>query len=274
MVMMVMSLVVVVMVLMLLVVMVMMMVLMLLMVMVMMMVLMLLMVMIMIVVMMAGAVGVVALLRPVGLQRLQRRLQRILLLHGLHELRAAELIPGSGDDHGLGILLPDQLHRLLQLFLVHALGPGQDDGAGALHLVVVEFAEVLHVDPDLSGVADRHHAADLHLIGLRALHRLGHVRELAHAGGLDQDPVGMILRHDLLQRFAEVAHQRAADAAGVHLRDLDARLLKEAAVDADLAELVLDQHDLLSGVDLLQQLLDERGLACAQESGENIDFCH
>ena len=41
-----------------------------------------------------------------------------------------------------------------------------------------------------------------------------------------------------LQRGAEIAHQRAADAACVQLVDLDAGLLQEAAVDADLTRCV------------------------------------
>ena len=49
----------------------------------------------------------------------------------------------------------------------------------------------------------------------------------------------------LPQRLAEVAHQGAADAAGVHLGDLDAGVLEKAAVNADLTELIFDQNDLL-----------------------------
>ena len=66
----------------------------------------------------------------------------------------------------------------------------------------------------------------------------------------------MVLLHDLVQGLAEVPHQGAADAAGVHLGDLDAGLLEEAAVNADLAELVFDQHDLLALQGVLQQLFN------------------
>ena len=67
---------------------------------------------------------------------------------------------------------------------------------------------------------------------------------------------------------------RAADAAGVQLIDLDAGLLQEAAVDADLTELVLDQNDLLAGKGLLDEFFDQSGLAGAQEAGKNINFGH
>lgn len=51
-------------------------------------------------------------------------------------------------------------------------------------------------------------------------------------------------------------------------------VLEEAAVDGDLAELVFDQHDLFARVGLGDQFFDERGLAGAEKTGENINFCH
>ena len=50
--------------------------------------------------------------------------------------------------------------------------------------------------------------------------------------------------------------------------------LQKAAVNADLAELVFDQHQLLALIGLLQQLFDERRLARAQKAGNNVNFCH
>ena len=96
----------------------------------------------------------------------------------------------------------------------------------------------------------------------------------AHAGGLDDDAVGVVLLHHLLQGGAEVAHQRAADAAGVQLVDLDAAFLQKAAVNADLAELVLDQHHLLAGKGLFDELFDQGSFTGTKEAGENIDFGH
>ena len=84
----------------------------------------------------------------------------------------------------------------------------------------------------------------------------------------------MKLRQHLLQCVGKVPHEAAADAAGVHLVDLHAGVLEEAAVDGDLAELVFDQHDLFTRVRLGDQLFDQRGLAGAEKTGENINFCH
>ena len=79
---------------------------------------------------------------------------------------------------------------------------------------------------------------------------------------------------DLAQGLVKVTHQRAADAAGGHLADLHAGILQETAVDADLAKLVFNEHQLLALIGLAEHLLDERGLTGAQKARYNVDFCH
>ena len=145
-----------------------------------------------------------------------------------------------------------------------------------LHLVVEELAEVLHIDLGLGGVHHGDKAVEVQIgcLGLDALHGGNDVGQLAHAGGLDDDAVRGVVGQNLLEGRAEVAHQRAADAAGVHLGDLHPGVLQKAAVNADLAKLVFDEHDLLAAEHLVQQLLDESGLAGAQKAGDNVDFCH
>ena len=61
----------------------------------------------------------------------------------------------------------------------------------------------------------------------------------------------MIFLYNFLQRSTEITYQRAANAALVHLCYLYAGVLHEAAVNANLAELILDKHQLLTGVSLL-----------------------
>ena len=195
--------------------------------------------------------------------------------HGGEDDVAGQLIPRSGDDGGVGVVLLQQGDDLVQLVLGHVLGAGEDDGAGGLDLVIEELAEVLHIHLALLGVDNGHGAAQLHGGGLVGVaHGAADVAQLAHAGGLDDDAVGVILLHHVVQRLVEVAHQRAADAAGVHLVDLDAGILQEAAVNADLAELIFDEHQLLTLEGLLQQLLDEGGLARTEETGNNVDSRH
>ena len=198
------------------------------------------------------------------------------LFHRGEDGLAGELIPGGGEDGGVGVLLPQQGHGGLQLLLAQLLGTAEDDGAGGLDLVVVKLAEVLHVDLHLGRVGHGDEAVELH-VGLvlhGVLHGHDHVAELAHAGGLDEDAVGVELVLHLDEGLVEVAHQGATDTARGHLADLHAGLLQEAAVDGDLAELIFDQHQLFALIGLGQQLFDQSGFARAQEAGHDVDFCH
>ena len=200
--------------------------------------------------------------------------QRVAPLHRLEDLLAVKLRPRRGHDRGGRVLLAQQRHGGVELLGADALGAREDDGARVLDLVVEELTEVLHVHPALVRVHDGREAVEHQLVGLHALHGADDVAQLADARGLDEDAVGVELREHLLQRVGKVAHEAAADAAGVHLVDLHAGVLEEAAVDGDLAELVFDQHDLFARVGLGDQLFDERGLAGAKKTGENINFCH
>ena len=171
-------------------------------------------------------------------------------------------------------MLPQHGNGGVQLALGDGIGTGQDDGGGRLDLVVVELAEVLHIHLDLARVGHGHGIAQGDIVVRHPTHGGDDVGQLANAGGLDENAVGVVLGDDLLQRLAEVAHQRAADAAGVHLGDVDAGILQKAAVNADLAELVLDQHQLLPLVAFSDHLFDQGRLARAEKAGENINFCH
>ena len=197
-------------------------------------------------------------------------------LHGGDDLGPGELVPGGGEDGGLGILGAQQIDGGVQLALVHALGTGEEDGGGVLHLVVEELAEVLHVDPGLGGVHHGDEAVELELRGLllHPLHGGDHVGQFSYAGGLDDNPVGGVVLQHLFQGGAEVAYQGAADAAGVHLGDLHPGVLQKAAVNADLAELVLDEHIFLSLEGLAEELLDEGGLSGSQEAGDDVNLGH
>ena len=193
-------------------------------------------------------------------------------LHGGHQLLAGELIPGGGDDGCGGIVLPQLLHSGIQLGLGNGVGSGQDDGGCGFDLVVVELAEVLHIHLHLASIGNGHGIAQGNLVIGHLPDGADDIAELAHAGGLDEDAVGMVGLDDIPQSLAEVTHQRAADAAGVHLGDVDSGILQEAAVNADLTELILNEHQLLTLVGLGNHLLDQRGLAGSEESGINIDF--
>ena len=244
---------------------------------VMMMVMVLVLILVIIVVMVMAAVMVFLLVlfrKALHLHLRQLRRDGRLAFQRLDQLLARQLAPRGGDDGGNGIMLPQHGNGRVQLALGDGIGTGQDDGGGRLDLVVVELAEVLHIHLDLARVGHGDGIAQRDLVIRHLAHSGDDVGQLAHAGRLDQNTVGMVLGNDLLQRLAKIAHQRAADAAGVHLGDVDAGILQKAAVNADLAELVLDQHQLLPLVAFGDHLFDQGRLARAEEAGENINFCH
>ena len=198
----------------------------------------------------------------------------VLALHSSHDLRTGQLIPESGDQGSLGIMLTQQSHSGIQLGLRDGVRPGQDDGLCRFDLIIVKLAEVLHIDLHLACISNCHGAAQNHIVTDDLLHSLHNIGQLAHAGGFNNDPVGMIPLNDLHQCLTEIAHQAAANTAGVHLGNVDAGILQEAAIDADLTEFIFDEHQLLAAVGLLDHLLDKGGLAGTQKAGVNINDSH
>ena len=247
---------------------------------VMMLVLMLMLVMVVMMLMvMAGALGIVALavvMMMVVMGLLVNIHQRILGLNGAQQRGGGQLVPGSGDDACVRVDGAQKLNALFQLFGSGDLGAGKHDALGRGNLVGEELAEIAGVHP--AAVHVRHGGAgfqrDIDLLR-KARDHVAHLGELANAGGLDDHAVGMILVDELDERVVEIARQGAADAAGIELGDLDAGILHERAVDANLAVFVLEEHQLLAFKRAAgEQLLDERGLARAKETGNYIYSGH
>ena len=205
--------------------------------------------------------------------------QVALTIHNGNDLCTGQFVPIGGHNGGGGVLFLDQGNGCGNLLLVCAAGAAQDDAGCVADLVVIELAKVLHIHFDLVHIGHGHKAVQADRQGLaHTLNSAGHITQFANAGRLDQDAVRMISLHDLFQCLAEVAHQGAADTAGVQLVDLNASLTHKAAVNADLAEFVFDQHDLFALERFLDELFDQGRFACTQKAGENINFsylfCH
>ena len=231
---------------------------------------------VMMVLMVAALVIMVVMVMLVGMaHHLVGAQQALGALDHIQHLRAGELIPGRGDDAGVRVVLPQEVDALLDALLGGVLGAAEDDGLGVLDLVDEELAEVLGVHAALADIGNGGAALEGDFVAVHHVHHnAADVGELAHTGGLDDDAVGMIGIDQLVQRAAEVAHQRAADAAGVQLGDLDAGIAHEAAVHANLAVFILQQNHLFIAERAAQQLLDQRGLARAEETGNDIDLRH
>ena len=239
--------------------------------------------MVMLVVMFMFVVVLIMLVVMVVMMMLVVRLVRDLLenlrnevaaaFHGGEQLLAGQVLPRGGDDAGVLIQAAQHGNGLVEALLRALRRAGQQDGTGMRHLILEKLTEVLEVHLGLERVNNGYEAVQLNL-EVRVLYRSDNVRQLADAGRLDQDAVRMVLVHNIVQRLAEVANQRAADAACVHLVYNNAGILEEAAVNADLTELVLDQNNLLTLERIGQQTLDEGRLAGTQKTGNNINFSH
>ena len=228
----------------------------------------------MVVVAAATAFLMVMVVMMVVRQLLQFLLQGLLPFHGFQQLCACEFIPGGNHQGSMIVTLPQQSHGSIQLCLGNISGAGQDDGGCGFDLIIIKLAKILHVDLDLTGISHSYLVANDHIVTGHLLDRRNHIAELAHAGGLDDNAIGVVLLDDLGQRLAEVAHQRAADAAGIHFGDIDAGILQETPVNADLAEFIFDQHQVFTLVGLLDHFLDKGGLTGAEEAGINVNFGH
>ena len=204
----------------------------------------------------------------------QLRSQRRLSLQSRNQLLAGEIHPGSCDDGSFLIVLPKHFNGSVQLCLGDGVGSGQDDGGGGFNLVVVKLTKVLHIDFHLAGIRHSNGIAKRNLLIGNLLYRADHIGQLSHAGWLNNHPIGVILLNHPVQRPAKITHQAAADTAGVHLRNIDARILQEAAVDADFSELVLDQNQLLPLIGFRDHFLDQRCFAGSQKAGINVYLSH
>ena len=199
---------------------------------------------------------------------------RALTLHRRQHILSVKLIPRRGDDDRIGILLAKERYRRRQLFLVHSTRAAEYDGVGILDLIVIKFAKIFHIHAAFAGVGNRNGATQRHRLAKNASHRAHNVRKLADTRRLDQNAVRRKAIKDLGKRFAEITHERAADTTAVHFGDLDARLAQKAAVNADLAKLVLNENYLFARIGFLQQLFDQRGLARPQKARKYINSGH
>ena len=190
----------------------------------------------------------------------------ILALDSRKNSHTVKLIPGGSYDDRLGIMLTDKLYRLLDLMLLGAVGVRKNDCGSVCYLIVIKLTEVLHIHFNLVDIGNGGIAVEHNILGVNALDRLCNIGKLADTRGLDKHAVGMEALKHLGKSLGKITDKRAADTARVHLGYFDACILKETAVDANLAKLVLDKHDPFALISLGDKLLYKRGLARSQKS--------
>ena len=192
-------------------------------------------------------------------------LESVAVLHSSENVLAVKAIPGGSDDYSGLVVLTEKSYALGNLLVLCGLCVREDDCRCMLDLVIIELAKVLHIHLALIYVGNGGKAVEL-CANTCVLHRLDNVGKLADTRWLDNYSVGVVLLKHLNQRLGEIANERAADAAGVHLGNVDACIGKEASVNADFTKLVLDKHEFLTRIRFLNKLLDKGGLTCSEEA--------
>jgi len=167
--------------------------------------------------------------------------------------------------------------QLVRFLLLDEIRLGKEDAVGEADLrsrfiVLVErLLAVLRIDHG-------YHCVEEELVVDLLVHeeRLRHGPRICQSGGLDDHAIELELPLPaLLAEVAEDAHEVAAHGAAqatvVHLDDLLLLVLhQDVVVDAGLAELVLDDGDLLA-VLLGENPVQQRRLARTEEAGEDRD---
>ena len=180
----------------------------------------------------------------------------------------------SCDDIGILIYIADNIQRQLYLFGARLIGSCQQYAVGVKNLVLVKLTEILSVHLAFCAVHNGYAGIYAYIVVLGIIDCRDNVRQLAHAGGLNNDSVGLIGFDRFLERLGEIAHQATADTAGVHLGNLDAALLQKSAVHTYLTELVLDKHQLLALEHIADKSLYKSCFSRTQKAGNYINLCH
>ena len=208
------------------------------------------------------------------LKLLDSSLESILLLHSCENDGTVKLVPRCSNDGGIRVVLSDKLERGMDFIFLCNIGMRKNYARSIGNLVVVELTKVLHIHLTLVDVGNGSKAVELCALGVRGANSLDNVGKLTDTAGLYNNAVGVEFVKHLNERLGKIADQGAADTARVHLGNLNTRVLKETAVDAYLAKLILDKHELFTLVRFLDKLFYKRCFACSEEAGKNIYFRH
>ena len=145
-----------------------------------------------------------------------------LMFQGAADSICVKLLPWRGDNRRLIVLPAQEGNTLFHGFRLHHLRPADDDRRSACNLVFIKFPEIFQVHFCLFPI---HHGNPAFNLDRRILfhrfHRTHDIGEFSDPGGFNQYPVRRILVQNLFQSNAEISHQRTADAARVHLGDLN-----------------------------------------------------
>ena len=204
---------------------------------------------------------------------LKSTFESILFLHCGQYILAVKLVPRSGYDRSVSIMLSDKLNSGKNLLLLSNVRMGKNNRRCIGNLIVVELAKVLHIHLTLIYVCYSGKAIQLSL-RINRLNRFYNVRELSNSAGLNDNSVRIELIKNLDKSLGKITYKGATYAAGIHLRDLDAGILEKSSIYTDLAKFIFDKHKLLTRVCFLDQFFYKCCFTGTKKSGKNIYFSH
>jgi hypothetical protein len=183
-----------------------------------------------------------------------------------YERAYLKLVRRSCDDDRTCILFSYEGKRLGKLRVGGLICVAEKYTACICYLISEKLAEVLHIHFALVDVNYGYRAVKLSALDLSLKNGFSNVRELTYARGLDKDSVGGVLVYHLLECFAEISNERAADAARIHLGYFYSRILEKSAVNTYLTEFIFDKNYLLALIRLVDQTVYKRSFACTEKS--------
>ena len=172
----------------------------------------------------------------------------------------------------IGIDAADARFDLAQIGVADEIGLVEQDHVGEGDLVL-GLGRVAQPVLEPARIGDGDDGVELRLAADRLVDEEGlrHRRRIGEPGGLDDDGVELALApHQPLDDADQVAAHGAAHAAVVHLEDFLVGADDQVVVDADLAELVDDDGELLP-MRLGQDAVEQRRLAGTEIAGEHGD---
>ena len=169
-------------------------------------------------------------------------------LHSSEKLCTVKNIPRSGYNGCCGVLFAQKRNGFCNLFLVCTLGMRKNNATRVFDLVIEEFTKVLHIHFALFNVCNGGETVQKNVFYIEVLNSTNNIRKLSNTRRLNQNAVGMVLVKYLLERFAKIANQRAANATAIHFGHFNTCILHKTAINADFAKFIFDQHEFFARI--------------------------
>ena len=149
-----------------------------------------------------------------------------LIFHNSFDLLRLQLFYRCSNDMSTLVEAADQLNGFLNFLLICHIGAAQNNSTRISNLIREKFSEISQVHFAFFHIRHCGITVELDLTFIfHVLHSLDHIGQLSYTGGFNNDAVRMVFLHHLHQRCTKITYQGTADAAGIHLADLNSCFL-------------------------------------------------